>query len=397
MQNLVCVSHLRWDFVWQRPQHLLSRLAKTCNLFFVEEPLAIAADEPQRLDHYVWHGTKGESVTVFRLMQPMKEPRWVGHGDSLTDATYQRLLKKELLRLGIQSPDLWLYTPMAYGFIDALAPANVIYDVMDQLSAFKGAPAELVERDRAILRRADIVFTGGASLYRDKAPHNPNTHLFPSGVEIDHFAGRDGLMTPDDLVAIPRPILGYFGVIDERMDLALIEAMAQQHPEWSIVLIGPVAKIEYQELPQASNLHYLGMRAYSELPAYLAQFDVALIPFAMNEATRYLSPTKTLEYMAAHKPIVSTPIPDVIELYGSVVRVGCTEAEFIAHVEHALCSDDFKQRQAQERKLLEQHTWDAIAHKMASIIESHRASRRRPSIQRQPALDRQPAVRGLPA
>jgi UDP-galactopyranose mutase len=397
MQNLVCVSHLRWDFVWQRPQHLLSRLAKTNRLFFVEEPIAVAADEPQRLDHYVWQGPKGETVTVLRLMQPMENPRWIGHGDSLTDATYQRLLKKELVQRGVQNPDLWLYTPMAQGFIDALAPANVIYDVMDQLSAFKGAPVEIVARDRAILRRADIVFTGGASLYRDKAPHNPNTHLFPSGVEIDHFAGHDGLMMPSELVAMPRPILGYFGVIDERMDLALLAAMAEQHPEWSIVLIGPVVKIDYQELPQAPNLHYLGMRAYSELPAYLAQFDVALIPFAMSEATRYLSPTKTLEYMAAHKPIVSTPIPDVIELYGSVVRVGCTHDEFIAHVDHALCRDNFKQRQALERRLLEQYTWDATAHKMAAILEKQRASRRRPVVQRQPSLDRHSAVPGVPA
>lgn len=369
MQDLVCVSHLRWDFVWQRPQHLLARLARRWRVFFVEEPIAVPAHEPLRIDSYDWHGASGETVTVLRLMQPIEHPRWIGHGDDLTDQTYRKLLKGWLAQQGIKHPLLWLYTPMADSFIEALKPSEVIYDVMDQLSAFKDAPAELVERDRAMLCRADVVLTGGTSLYRDKSPYNPNTYLFPSGVEIKHFAGHDDLEMPDDLRAIPRPILGYFGVIDERMDLELLAKMGEQHSEWSVVLIGPVIKIDFAELPQAPNLYYLGMRAYAELPAYLVHFDVALIPFAVHEATRYLSPTKTLEYMAAHKPIVSTPIPDVIELYGGVVRIGYTYEEFIAHAEAALRANDAPQRLPQEHALLQQNTWDAIANKVAAILD----------------------------
>jgi UDP-galactopyranose mutase len=369
MQDLVCVSHLRWDFVWQRPQHLLSRLAQTRRVFFVEEPIAVAPHEPLRLDHYCWQGSKGEAVEVFRLMQPTDEPRWIGHGDGLTDERYRTLLADALAERGVQDPLLWLYTPMAHGFIDTLAPAAVIYDVMDQLAAFKDAPVELSQREHNMLRQADIVFTGGVSLYREKSPHNPNTYLFPSGVETDHFAKREGLELPEDLRALPRPILGYFGVIDERMDLELLAKMAEQHPEWSIVMIGPVIKIAYEELPQAPNLHFNGMRAYAELPAYLAHFDVALIPFAMNDSTRYLSPTKTLEYMAAHKPIVSTPIPDVIELYGTVVRIGSTHAQFIAQVEEALRANDASRRMPLERELLAQNSWDAIAQRMAVLLE----------------------------
>jgi glycosyltransferase involved in cell wall biosynthesis len=279
------------------------------------------------------------------------------------------MLNDELARQGVRDPMLWLYTPMADGFVDALKPSTVVYDVMDQLSAFKGAPPELTERDHAILRRADIVLTGGSSLYRDKVAYNPNTYLFPSGVEIEHFAGKNGISMPDDLRTMPRPILGYFGVIDERMDLALLEQMAKEHPEWSIVLIGPVIKIDFHELPQAPNLHYPGMRSYGELPSYLAHFDVALIPFAMNEATRYLSPTKTLEYMAARKPIVSTPIPDVIELYGQIVSVGHTHSEFIACIENALCTQPTRKDLAKERSLLAENTWDAIARNISIILE----------------------------
>ncbi|MCC6454117.1 MAG: glycosyltransferase [Caldilineaceae bacterium] len=373
MQDLVCVSHLRWDFVWQRPQHLLSRLAQTRRVFFVEEPISVGPHEPLRLDHYCWQGSRGETVEVFRLMQPTEGPRWIGHGDALTDERYRTLLADALAERGVQAPLLWLYTPMAHGFIDTLAPAAVIYDVMDQLAAFKDAPLELSQREHNTLCQANIVFTGGVSLYREKSPHNPNTYLFPSGVETGHFAQREGLALPDDLRALPRPILGYFGVIDERMDLELLAKMAQQHPEWSIVMIGPVIKISHEELPQAPNLHFIGMRAYAELPAYLAHFDVALIPFAMNDSTRYLSPTKTLEYMAAHKPIVSTPVPDVIELYGTVVRIGATHAQFIAQVGEALRANDAGQRLPLERELLAQNSWDAIAQRMADLLERQTA------------------------
>jgi UDP-galactopyranose mutase len=369
MQDLVCFSHLRWDFVWQRPQHLIARLAQSRRAFFVEEPIAVPAHESLRLDSYVWRGAKGESVTVLRLMQPMEHPNWIGHGDPLTDQTYRAMLNNELARQGVRDPLLWIYTPMADGFIESIKPSTVVYDVMDQLSAFRGAPPELTERDHVMLRRADVVLTGGVSLYRDKSPYNSNSYLFPSGVDIEHFAGKNSTSMPDDLRPLPRPILGYFGVIDERMDLALLAQMAKEHPEWSIVLIGPVIKIDFHELPQAPNLHYSGMRSYGELPSYLAHFDVALIPFAMSDATRYLSPTKTLEYMAAHKPIVSTPIPDVIELYGDVVRVGNTHDEFIACVEEALSTQQSPDSLAKERALLEENSWDAIAHDISTILE----------------------------
>jgi UDP-galactopyranose mutase len=211
------------------------------------------------------------------------------------------------------------------------------------------------------------------SLYRSKLPYNPSTYLLPSGVEIEHFARAacaSDFQCPDEIVHINKPILGYFGVIDERMDLPLLSHIASAHPEWNLLMIGPVVKIDPAELPQAPNLHYLGMRSYEQLPAYLSRFDVALVPFAMNEATRYLSPTKTLEYMAAHKPIVSTPIHDVIELYGTVVRIGRTPEDFTAHIEHILADpDEAASRHALEVAMLEQHTWDAIADRMSRLIE----------------------------
>ncbi len=368
MLDLICVSHLRWDFVWQRPQHLLSRFGKQYRIFFVEEPIAVEADQTARLEIR----QEPNNVTVVRMLQPMKEPRWIGHNDPLTMVRYEILLKEYLKQAGVKNPVMWLYTPMAWHFADTIPHQLLIYDVMDELSAFKGANTKLRDYDKKMLSKADIVFTGGLSLYQSRRESNPHTYLFPSGVEIEHFATaakRSSYACPEELAALKSPILGYFGVIDERMDLQLLAVMAEARPDWQIVLIGPTAKIAPEELPQAPNLHYLGMKNYKELPAYLAYFDVALVPFAINEATRYLSPTKTLEYMAAHKPIVSTPIRDIEALYSGVVRIAGSCEDFITQVEAALQSDP-AERRAKEHQLLEKYTWDGIVQRMQQLIEN---------------------------
>lgn len=379
MQDLICISHLRWDFVWQRPQHLLSRLAQHYRVLFVEEPVTNTAIKEPQLDTF--QGRSPHPITVLRLFHPADDHYWIGHNDPRTQASYEQLLNDYLHRAGFQQPLLWLYTPMAAPFVPSIQPRALIYDVMDELSAFKGAPAALKSQDRALLGQADVVFTGGISLYRARKLFAPNLYLFPSGVEIDHFAQADaqqtpqapGLPLPPDLAGIAGPVLGYFGVVDERMDLALLAHLAVTQPTWQIVLVGPVIKIEPDQLPQAPNLHYLGMKTYQELPAYLARFDVALVPFAMNEATRYLSPTKTLEYLAAHKPVVATPIPDIIELYGDYVRIGATPTEFASQVAAALAetAEQRAHQRSQVEPLLLRHHWDAIAHQMHTIIQKH--------------------------
>lgn len=375
MQDLICISHLRWDFVWQRPQQLLSRLAHHYRVHFVEEPVTDPELDRPYLERYPGRTPGAPPVTVIRLHYPSNEHYWIGHNDERTQPAYERLLLDYLEEEEILDPILWLYTPMAAPFVEVIEPQLLIYDVMDELSAFKGASVALKRADRELLERADLVFTGGVSLYRTRQHQHHNIHLFPSGVDLAHFAraAQEEFARPADIADLPAPILGYFGVIDERMDLDLLAHLAQAHPEWQLLMVGPVIKIDPAELPQAPNLHYPGMKDYSELPAYLAHFDVALVPFAMNEATRHLSPTKTLEYLAAHKPVVSTPIPDIIELYGDYVRIGATPAAFTQQVEAALAAS-FTERQTrrqQEQILLDHYTWDSIATQMAELIEHH--------------------------
>lgn len=369
MRDIVCISHLRWDFVWQRPQHLLSRLARQRRVLLVEEPMTNTTITEPYLE--IRPNAQTPNLTVVRLIQPAEQDYWIGHGDARTQTNYNRMLQDYLQAEEYIDPILWMYTPMGLDFVETINHSLLIYDVMDQLSAFNGAPPDLLEREKQLLRRADLVFTGGVSLYRDKLPFNTNTHLFPSGVEVEHFARATqpgAFELPEDLSEINYPILGYYGVIDERMDLDLLKQLAEARPEWQIVLLGPVVKIDPASLPQTPNLHYLGMKSYEQLPAYLAHFDLALVPFAMNEATRYLSPTKTLEYLAAGKPVVSNPIHDVVELYGEVVRIAYSPEEFVSQAEAALNQDPPIQ-QAKIQELLSRYTWDSIANEMGQIIE----------------------------
>jgi glycosyltransferase involved in cell wall biosynthesis len=354
--DLVVLSHLRWTFVWQRPQHLVSRLAKERRTWFVEEPVASDVASPRlRTEN---HG----AVTRVWLEVPADGHVHVGF-DHPCSATYADGV---IELLGGRSPDAtWLYTPMALEIAAALRPATLVYDVMDDLASFRGAPAELRLRHLQALRQADVVFTGGRSLHRGVVAHRPHrTHLFPSGVEPEHFAPARARRPANRAT----PVAGYVGVIDERLDLGLVADLAAALPDWEIRMVGPVVKIDPDSLPQAPNLVYPGPQAYELLPDVMAGFDVALMPFALNEATRSISPTKTLEYFAAGLPVVSTRVPDVVADHRAVVDLEDDGAGF-ARACRAAKRRDRRARTAEVDAVLRRQTWDSIATRMSEIIE----------------------------
>jgi UDP-galactopyranose mutase len=359
---LVVFCHLRWDFVFQRPQHLLTRLARTRPVYFVEEPV-----HESGLPH--WEARQAApGLTVW-------QPHTPAAGGGFGDAQYPHLrpLVRELVgRLG--GPyDVWFYTPMALPLIDGLSPRAVVYDCMDELSAFKFAPPQLLDLEQQLLNRADVVFTGGPSLYRAKKDRHPNCHCFPSSVDAAHFgtAATGERADPPAQAGIGRPRLGFFGVIDERFDRDLLAAAATARPDWQFVMVGPVVKLDPAELPRNANIHYLGQQTYADLPAFLSGWDVALLPFARNDSTKYISPTKTVEYMAAGKPIVSTPITDVAEPYGTMVGLASTAEEFVAACDRALheTADQKARRLEQYRGVLAKTSWDATATLMADLVD----------------------------
>jgi UDP-galactopyranose mutase len=360
LPDLVCFSHLRWNFVFQRPQHLLSRFARERRVFFFEEPVF---DRKQpRLQ--VTRSPEGVWVAVPHLPEGL---------DEQTVVAMQRALLDELLtRHTVNRYVSWYYTPMALPFTRHLEPRAVAYDCMDELSAFRGAPPAMLRNEAELLERADLVFTGGQSLYEAKRDRHPSVHAFPSSVDVAHFAtARRPMREPEDQASIPHPRLGFFGVVDERMDLALLEAVADARPDWQLVIIGPVVKIDPASLPRRPNLHFLGGKLYTELPAYLAGWDVALMPFARNESTRFISPTKTPEYLAAGKPVVSTSIRDVVRPYGeqNLVRIADTPEDFVRACEAALAEDRTRWLPRVDAHLATM-SWDTTWSQMKTLLDA---------------------------
>ena len=353
----LCFSHLRWDFVFQRPQHLLTRFAGRWPVVVWEEPL-VGGEAAPRLDLR----PAGDAIRIATPHLP------AGLDTDATRAALATLLDGFLAG----EPPVavrWYYTPMMLAFSRSVVAGCTVYDCMDELSAFRFAPPDLLALEEELLSTADLVFTGGYSLYEAKRTRHPDVRPFPSSVDVPHFArARD--RTPGRGAS---PRFGFYGVIDERMDLALLGQLAAARPDWTIEVVGPVVKIDPADLPRHDNLYYPGSRTYDELPATIAGWDVALMPFAINEATRFISPTKTPEYLAAGRPVVSTPILDVARHYGTLqgVRIADAGPRFIAACDEALAlvrGGDLSWRDEADA-LLAATSWDDTAADMLAAID----------------------------
>ncbi len=365
--DLLCFSHLRWDFVYQRPQHLMGRFGQTHRVFFVEEPVF---DSPEpRLDV---SERPEQNVAVLVAHLPWG-PTEEEHGQM-----YRRLLNDFMAQHQIADYVSWYYTPMMVSWTIDLVPKAIVYDCMDELSAFADAPPALREREAKLFDQADLVFTGGQSLYEAKKDRHPAVYAFPSSVDVPFFkAARTIAEEPADQKEIPHPRLGFYGVIDERQDINLLREVAALRPDWHWILVGPtVSKIDPATLPQSANLHYLGGKDYKELPAYLAGWDVALLTFARNDSTRFISPTKTPEYLAGGKPVVSTSIRDVVRPYGEMglARIADDPAEFVAACEAALRENKLPEtaeaRQQKADAFLSQLSWDKTQARMEDLMSA---------------------------
>ena len=362
--TMICFSHLRWNFVFQRPQQLMSRFAREMDVIFWEEPVDVDERETPFLQVREAEDAPGVRVVVPHLPSGMPE--------NVREATLGRLLEAHLASL--RGPLIaWYYTPMMLPFSRGMDADVTVFDAMDELSKFKFAPARLLELEQELIDRADMVFTGGLSLYEAKKDRHERVHCFPSSVDRAHFCkARARLFDPADQEDLPRPRLGFYGVIDERFDTALLDAAAAMRPNWSFVMVGPVVKISEDDLPKRPNIHYLGGKTYAQLPAYLSGWDVALMPFAMNESTEFISPTKTPEYLAGGKPVVSTPIKDVVRHYGQLegVKIASTPEEFVEACEEALelARDPESGWLAEADLMLSATSWDTTQARMAALI-----------------------------
>ena len=375
---IVVHCHLRWDFVWQRPQQIFVRLAARHRIAFIEDPLSddgetrLAISEP--------------FPNIVRIVPILHRAEGL-HVDAQCAALLphlQRAFKDHPLLAGRFDHVIhWFYSPMvAPPMLGKFDTAAVVYDCMDELANFRFAPSDLPAREATLLGAADVVFAGGYQLFTRKQRHHRNVHLYGCGVDLAHYAKarRAETQIPADIASLARPILGYFGVVDERLDYALIESLARAFDVGSVVMIGPYAKVDPATLPTRPNLHWLGQRDYADLPAYTKGFDACLMPFALNDATENINPTKTLEYMAAGKPVISTAVADVVRHFAPIVQVGHTHAEFIALAARA-CSQSDAGLIARGIQRAGGATWEAIVdamrgHVLAAVRAKHPAAPR---------------------
>lgn len=376
---VIAHCHLRWDFVWQRPQQIFSRLAADHEILYLEEPML--EDSAQHLRISEPHPNIVRVVPIL--------PSQVAEINAQYEATLtmlrQALAEHPLLVGRFDRPIQWFYSPMpAPSLLGEFGAVGVVYDCMDELANFRFAPPDMVQRERFLLSKADIVFTGGYQLFRSKSRHHQNVHFFGCGVDVDHYGRARSVEThvPPDVAHLPRPIFGYFGVIDERIDYHLLTELAASFPRGSVVMIGPLAKIERSMLPSLENIHWLGQRAYDDLPAYLKAFDVCLMPFALNEATQYINPTKTLEYMAAGKPIVSTAVPDVVHNFTPIVDVADLAGDFVDAVRRAFLSPDPERIEAGIKRA-NGASWVAVVRAMRNLMLEALSGAAKPTLQSQ--------------
>lgn len=360
---MVVHCHLRWDGVWQRPQQILTRMARHRRIAFVEEPIFLPEGAPPYLRVREYDGVTVVQPHVPGQTEPLPEV------SPANQAIVRDLVGPFLHERSFTGGVRWHYAPMAIYMRDLCGSKTVVYDCMDELSAFKGAPPSLVECERRLMDEADVMFTGGLSMWLNKREAHPNCHRFDSGVDVEHFhrATLPETIIPADARDLPHPVLGYYGVIDERMDYDAVRALSAAFPDGTVLLVGPVTKVDPAELPRAANIRYTGQQGYGDLPGYLKTFDVALVPFADNPATRFLSPTKTLEYFAGEKPVVSSPVRDVVENYAKIVRLASAPEEYVSAVRAALTEDNAARIRAGLERAREK-TWDAVVAGMDALV-----------------------------
>ncbi|MES2461432.1 MAG: glycosyltransferase [Armatimonadota bacterium] len=376
--GIIVHCHLRWNFVWQRPQHLMSRLSKQHPILFLEDALPLPDDPDSDNQPRFQLATVDENLMVATplLLPHTGDPVKDAELDRENGAAWVRLLDTLVHQLQQKDPERWgrivhwIYSPMAAGARTMYSPTAVVYDCMDELANFKGAPEGLKTKEADLMADADVIFTGGPSMYAARKDIHPDkVYQFNSGVDVDHFrkALDPETVVPADAADLKHPVLLYYGVIDERMGWDNLAAAADAHPEWTILMVGPLAKITEDDLLQRPNILYLGQRGYDDLPRYLKAADVALVPFALSDATRYLSPTKTLEYFAARRPVVSTPIQDIVDNYTDAARIAYSPEEFVRACEAALSEDNAARLDAGEHHAQSQ-TWDNTVSRMNELL-----------------------------
>ena len=383
--HVVMFATADWDWpYWTNKQHTAALLAdRGYRVLYVEtvglRPPGMNLVDLRRLARRFWRGLRAvrQARPGVWVLSPLTVP--FGHRCPIIARFNAWQLRRGvaawLVRSGAAAPIIWTYHPFMLQAIRTLAPAVVVYHCVDHLGAIPGADRVGYDQaERELLTRADHVFASSRNLERRCASVAPRTTVYFGNVaNTDHFAAaRHKGAIPADLEAIPRPRLGYVGVIsDFKLDLGLLEEIAARRPDWSLVFIGDQRERQASpivaRLARKKNVHFLGWRPYAQLPNYLRGIDVALLPQLINDYTNNMFPMKFFEYLSAGRPVVATPLPALAE-FAAYHRIASGRAAFIRGIEVAL-SDPAAQVITPGHPVLRQHSWQARLDAMLAIID----------------------------
>jgi len=389
-RDIVCVSVMDWDWpFWTSRHHLMNELSQNNRILFVDPPLTFASDylgarHDARLRRKLTGWTRdGGLRQVQPNLQVWSPPPAIPFNRVSSRPLYERLLAVDqglfrsalrgtLRRLDIRQPILWVSFNVYYGdaVVGQLGEALSVYHCTDEISGFPGYSRFIPAIEARLIARSDVVLASSEVLRDDKARSNPNSHFVPNGADVELFERAlawDG-PEPPDLRRLPRPRAGFIGNIEYRFDAALVRQAAERLPEWSFVLIGPLQHgyPDVEALRDLPNVHFLGLKARTDLPAYLAGLDVTLIPYRMNRLTQGIYPLKVHEYLAAGKPVVATPIPSLRQL-ADRVYLAADGPSFADAIERAAREDGPYRREAR-RQLARRETWSARATEISGIL-----------------------------
>jgi hypothetical protein len=367
---LMVFSHMAWNPGQGRTPQLMAALAGRWQILFVEAPRHAAG--AARLESRAIRA----GLTVLTLTTPA--PAAGFHDDA--QAFGVTLLREELAGRRLKIDIAWLDTPMAWPLAQALGIACLAYDCLEGPPASLQFDAALLhQRESALMRTAALMVAAGPSLFNAHRHRHANLHCVCSAVHAEHFSpasleltsarARRGHVLQSSLA---RPRLGYFGSIDERLDLDLLAALADRQPGWAFVMVGSVAGIAAERLPQRRNIHWLGEQDDALLPYLLAGWDLALMPYVVSEATRFLMPSQTLEYMAGYQPIVSTPVRDVQALYAPAVTIAAPQAEAFSSACEEVLAESARARSARlidMARIVARHAWANTADFVHGLLD----------------------------
>lgn len=380
-QSIICFASDSWGSIWRNRHQIMSRLAQTNRVLYVEPQTLPINKALLNLRRFSW---KNQQVShIANQLWVYRHPDWGFNSrwrifDQLGLKFRISAIRHTLQKLQMSSPILWVVDPHQCNMIGHFEEILVCYHIVDNYTAAPWRSAQqravIEAAEQFMLSAAGLVIVTSPALFEAKKAHNHNVHLVRNGVDYPYFARaiNNAKPPPPDIAAIPSPVIGYVGAVNNKLDYELLTVIARARPDWSLVLVGPIsnqanARLEQFVRNHSANVYLLGQRDVTEVPYYIQACDVCLLPYCQDSYTQNIDSLKLYEYLACEKPIVATDIPAVRE-HNQAVYIATNEADFLHKIEIALTSPVSSEQQTRQRTIAMQNTWDQRVEQLSNLI-----------------------------